>query len=132
MRNFLIGSALVSFSLLAAPTLAAADDWDMDADGTITWAEVEETRKRIFETFDKDGDGALDNAEYTAFDEARAAEAESNPTSLAKRAVAGLSRANTDLNLDGRVTRAEMDTAMRAWFDNIDKDGDGVITKGEY
>ncbi|GAA6180178.1 MULTISPECIES: EF-hand domain-containing protein [unclassified Shimia] len=131
MRNALILPALLTLSTLAAPAFAT-QDWDLDADGTITWSEVEDMRKRTFETFDTDQNGVLDSAEYTAFDAARSEAAEKNPTSLSLRAVSGLARENTDLNLDGQVTRAELETALRTWFDRIDTDGDGVITKGEY
>lgn len=132
MRTPLICSALLAAAFTAATPAMANEEWDLDADGTITWVEMEEMRKRTFETFDKDQDGKLDNAEYTAFDEARAKAAEENPTSLSKRAVLGLGRGTTDLNLDGFVTRDEMNTRLREWFSSIDKNGDGVITKGEY
>ena len=132
MRTPLICSALLAAALATATPVMAAEEWDLDADGTITWAEMEEMRKRTFEAFDANQDGKLDNAEYSAFDEARAKEAEAHPTSLSNRAVQGLSRATTDLNLDGMVTRDEMNTRLRAWFSSIDKDGDGVISKGEY
>ena len=132
MRTSLICSALLSLGLAAASPALASEDWDLNADGAISGAEMEDMRKRTFESFDANQDGKLDNPEYDAFDAARAEAAEANPTSLSKRAVLGLGRAETDLNLDGFVTRDEMTTRLRAWFTSIDKDGDGVITKGEY
>jgi hypothetical protein len=132
MRTPLFLSTLLSCGLVLAAPALATETWDLNADGTITWAEMEDMRKRTFESFDANQDGKLDNLEYDAFDAARAEAAEANPTSLSKRAVLGLGRAETDLNLDGFVTRDEMTTRLRAWFTSIDKDGDGVITKGEY
>jgi Ca2+-binding EF-hand superfamily protein len=118
----------------SAFTAQAADisSWSFGSDGTITWADVEELRKTIFETFDADGDGALSNEEYTNFDKARAEAAGKDASSLLLRAVSGLGRENTDLNLDGSVTRSELETALRSWFERVDTNKDGVIAKGEY
>ena len=128
---------LVLASLLAcasAFTAQASDisSWSFGSGDTIAWSDVEELRKTIFETFDADGDGALNSDEYTAFDKARAEAAEKDASSLLLRAVSGLGRENTDLNLDGSVTRSEMETALRTWFERVDANKDSVITKGEY
>ncbi|MBO9472899.1 hypothetical protein J7413_05050 [Shimia sp. R10_1] len=132
MRITLISSALVSLGLGFSSPALAADSWDLDADGTITWAEMEDMRKRTFETFDTNQDGKLDNAEYSAFDDARAQNAKDHPSSLSNRAVLGLGRGTMDINLDGDVTRDEMTTRLREWFTSMDKDGDNILTKGEY
>ncbi|MFY0662644.1 MAG: EF-hand domain-containing protein [Shimia sp.] len=132
MRRTLV---LASFLACTSAVSAQASDissWNFGSGDTITWGDVEELRKTIFETFDADGDGALSNEEYTAFDKSRAEAAGKDASSLLLRAVSGLGRENTDLNLDGSVTRSEMETALRSWFDRIDRDKDGVITKGEY
>ncbi len=126
---------LASFLACTSAVSAQASDissWSFGSGDTITWSDVEELRKTIFETFDTDGDGALDTDEYTAFDKARAEAAGKDASSLLLRAVSGLGRENTDLNLDGSVTRSEMETALRTWFERVDANKDGVITKGEY
>ncbi len=126
---------LASFLACTSAITAQASDisgWSFGSGDTIAWSDVEELRKTIFETFDTDGDGALSNEEYTAFDKARAEAADKDASSLLLRAVSGLGRENTDLNLDGSVTRSEMETALRTWFERVDTNKDGVITKGEY
>ncbi|MEP2530128.1 hypothetical protein [Shimia sp.] len=134
MKRFLMPLA----ALAVAGTQAGAagpdflDDWDLDANGGVTWEELIELRKHIFETFDKDGDGALNNAEYTEFDKARAATAERTGAPLALRAVHGFGRNNFDTNLDGKVTRDEFEAGLRRWFSANDKNGDGILAPGDY
>ncbi len=132
MRFSLVAACVLTFATTSPAMATDISDWEFGADGTISWTDVEALRKRIFETFDADGDGALSNEEYTAFDKARSDAAQSGASSLLLRAVTGLGRENTDLNLDGSVTRSEMETALRAWFEHIDTNKDGVIIKGEY
>lgn len=107
-------------------------DWDLDADGTVTWAELQSLRRQIFETFDKDGDGALDSAEYTEFDKARAAAAAQTGSPLARRAVHGFARDRFDKNLDGKVTREEFEQALREWFTANDGNKNGSLEPGDY
>lgn len=128
----------ILLSLLIAGTLslpAQADDlsqWQFGDGEVVSWGDVEALRSRIFETFDKDGDGALDTDEYTAFDKARSEAAKDSQSSFLLRSVAGLSRANIDSNLDGLVTSSEMDAALREWFASKDTDGDGFLKKGTF
>ncbi len=125
-------------AMLVATTTAHASEtaflevWDMDADGKVTMREVDEMRIAIFETFDKDGDGALNSEEYTAFDKARGDAAKDSNSPLLKRAVHGLRRESMDTNLDGMVTRNDMSAALRDWFMSHDKDKDGVLTDGDF
>jgi len=132
MRRSLVLASFLACSTAFTAQAADISSWSFGSDGTITWSDVEELRKTIFKTFDADGDGALSNEEYTAFDNARAEAADKDASSLLLRAVAGLGRENTDLNLDGSVTRSELETALRSWFERVDTNKDGVITKGEY
>ena len=131
----LLATVLLTVTTTASPLWAETVDisgWSFGTDGTITWNDVEALRRQIFETFDADGDGALNSEEYTNFDHARAAAADADASSLLLRAVSGLGRNNTDANLDGSVSRMEMEDALRAWFTRVDQDNDGVISKGEY
>ena len=127
---------LAAIVLLAAQSASAASDfpgnWDLDDNGGVTWAELEQLRVRIFETFDKNGDGALDSAEYTEFDKARAETATQTGAPLARRAVNGFARDRFDTNLDGKVTRDEFETGLRQWFTALDKNGDGILAPGDY
>ncbi len=132
MRRSLVLAGFLACTTAFTAQAADISSWSFGSDGTITWADVEELRKTIFETFDTDGDGALSNEEYTAFDKARAEAADKDASSLLLRAVSGLGRENTDLNLDGSVTRSELETALRSWFERVDANNDGVINKGEY
>ncbi len=132
MRRSLVLAGFLACNSAFTAQAADISSWSFGSDGTITWADVAELRKTIFETFDADGDGALSNKEYTAFDKARSDAAQSGASSLLLRAVTGLGRENTDLNLDGSVTRSELETALRSWFERVDTNKDGVIAKGEY
>lgn len=132
MRRSLVLAGFLACSTAFTAHAADLSSWSFGTDGTITWTDVEKLRKTIFESFDTDGDGALSNEEYTAFDKARAEAAGKDASSLLLRAVSGLGRENTDLNLDGTVTRSELETALRTWFERVDANKDGVITKGEY
>ncbi|MGX9351815.1 EF-hand domain-containing protein [Shimia sp. W99] len=119
-------------SLAMAADTSFLEDWDLDADGGVTWAELEQLRRNIFDTFDADGDGALNSAEYTEFDHARAAAAEASGHPIAKRAVHGLAREGFDKNLDGMVTREEFETALREWFEKHDGNKNGILEKGDF
>ena len=126
---------LTAVAVLASTTFGAAETyqlWDSDADKHVTAAEVEERLGNVFGQFDKDGDGALNAEEYDAFDKAREDEAAKHGTSLALRAVTGLARGSTDKNYDGMVTREELLTAGRNWFNSMDRNGDGQIDSQDF
>lgn len=119
--------------LVATPVLSESFRlWDLSEHNTITAPVLQQRISAIFVEFDKDGDGALDSAEYDAFDAARKAEAEEHKTSMALRAQTGLSRSQTDLNFDGKVTREEMAEAVRNWFTSMDRNGDGQIDDSDF
>ncbi|WP_294227291.1 hypothetical protein [uncultured Shimia sp.] len=132
MRRTLALASLLACTSAFTAQASDISSWSFGSGGTIAWTDVEELRISIFETFDTDGDGELNTEEYTAFDKARTEAAGKDASSLLLRAVSGLGRENTDLNLDGSVTRSEMETALRTWFERVDTNKDGVITKGEY
>lgn len=106
--------------------------WDLDQDKRVTLTEIENRLLAVMAQFDKDGDGALNNEEYDAFDAAREAEAKEHNTSLSLRAVGGLSRGNVDSNFDGMVTREELLEAGRRWFTQMDRNGDGQIDANDF
>lgn len=123
-------AVLTAVTVFASGTSGVAQTyqlWDLDADKRVTATEIEERLSNVFGQFDKDGDGALNAEEYDAFDKARDAEAAEHGTSLALRAVTGLSRGFTDTNYDGMVTREELLSTGRNWFNSMDRNGDGQI-----
>lgn len=73
--------------------------------------------KGKFDRFDKDGDGFLSKDEMEAFHEARSAAREA--------------RRFPDANNNGTVDRREFEDASRARFDELDANGDGLISKDE-
>ncbi|TCL00388.1 EF hand domain-containing protein [Shimia isoporae] len=132
MKPTLIAASIIA-GVLALP--AHAEDlskWEFGINGNLTWDDVQSLRIKIFETFDADGDGALNSEEYTTFDKARREAANNTDSSFLLRSVDGMSRQYMDANLDGKVTRAEMDQALNTWFASVDKDADGIITKGNF
>jgi Ca2+-binding EF-hand superfamily protein len=93
--------------------------YDANHDGTITRAEMEAGLKADFAAADLNHDGCLDADEAAAVNHARWAE--------------GLSTTSTivDWNHDGCVDFNEFANTARSLFDEIDRDGDGVLTPRE-
>ena len=141
MPRFLIPTLTAVLAVSTAPIVLADTTttepaefrvWDLDQDNRVTWSEIENRLLGVLATYDKDGDGALNNDEYDAFDAAREAEAAEHGTSLARRAVGGLSRGMTDKNYDGLVTREELLETGRNWFTSMDRNGDGQIDANDF
>lgn len=124
----------LSASALLADTTEVTEFrlWDLDKDKRVTLTEIENRLLAVISQYDKDGDGALNNEEYDAFDAAREAEAKEHKTSLTLRAVGGLSRGMVDTNYDGKVTREELLEAGRRWFTSMDRNGDGQIDANDF
>jgi hypothetical protein len=137
-------SSLLVALLFAASTASAqqgnpgghfVESWDLDGDGQVTLAEASERRGDVFLTFDADDNGILSPEEHDLFDEARAQDmaengmghgtGQSNPAN-------GMLREVTDANGDGSVTREEFMDAVPAWFANMDRNGDEVVTTADF
>ncbi|PSL21177.1 EF-hand domain-containing protein [Shimia abyssi] len=108
------------------------ENWDLDDDGGVTWTELEDLQRKIFSTYDIDGDGALNSEEYTAFDKDRAATAEATGDAHHRLAVHGMARNRFDTNLDGLVTFEEFQTGLRNWFNKNDGNKNGILESGDY
>ena len=123
------------------------EEIDKDGDGVITKGEIaaslsemqvdskeaEEAQKQVMKMADKDGDGVLSREEL---DQAKAQIASENPeTSPAAPAVETESEASHYDIVRGTLASILSGAAKRLVetksFEEIDKDGDGVITKGE-
>ena len=141
MKTSFISTAMIS--LIATSTLAAGtpgagflENWDGDANGAVTVAEVAEKRENIFYTFDENGDGIITGDEYVAFDEARAAdqanENQGNGNAGHGRASAGMTLEFNDTDGNGEVTMEEFIGNSEAWFALLDRNTDGVVTTADF
>jgi len=126
------------------------DGLDANADGVISKDEYDAKRaersEKMKARLDVNNDGVVDEADREAMKAkreakkaeraARRAEREANGETRAKGEKRGGKRArmrgpNPDANGDGVVTRAEYEASTLAMFERLDKNSDGVLTKGE-
>jgi Ca2+-binding EF-hand superfamily protein len=92
-------------------------------------------RGNVFFSFDANEDGYLDTEEYVLFDEARAndvANYEAEQRDQMQQVADGMSLSVSDLDGDGRVSETEFQTGAGAWFNDLDKNGDGGITLADF
>ena len=137
--------------LLPLPVLAQGNgnpgagfiaEWDMSGTGSVTSADVIERRASLFEMFDLDGSGVLEQAEldnmtFTITDR-EAVEMEQGKggghggrgPGRAIHDAMGL--AFNDANGDGQITSAEFAAASERLFPMIDRNGDGAITMADF
>lgn len=132
--------------LISLPTATLAEEspgahflenWDLDANGSVTLEEITERRGDIFGMFDQDENGQLNAQEYRLFDETRAADMAENAASHgqgkgAGRMQKGLTLEFNDTDQDGQVTRDEFLSQTTDWFEMIDRNADGAITKVDF
>jgi len=91
--------------------------FDVDKDGAITQAEIEEIRTADFAAADTNGDGEISLEEFKAAFLERSND----------RMVRVFQRLDRDG--DGIVTQAEADRAANRMFNRLDRDGNGVVEK---
>lgn len=91
--------------------------FDVDKDGAITQAEIEEVRTADFAAADTNGDGEISLEEFKAAFVERSND----------RMVRIFQRLDRDG--DGIVTQAEADRAANRMFNRLDRDGNGVVEK---
>jgi Ca2+-binding EF-hand superfamily protein len=109
---------------------------DANSDGMISQSEYDAKRAARAEKRkarkDVNGDGVIDEADRAARKERR--EARKNERGE-RRAADGKNKAKRgpkrDANGDGVITRAEHEAASLALFERLDRNQDGVLTKGE-
>ena len=139
-------TATVCLVLVAMPALAAEDSrlspgerflsvWDLNGNGEVTRDELETMRGRIFSSFDRNGDDVLNRAEYVAFDKARAGDVSGYRGAARQRMqriTDGMSRTTSDADGDGKVSREEFIAGAQGWLADLDRNGDGVITRADF
>jgi Ca2+-binding EF-hand superfamily protein len=132
--------AIAAFMPIAAAAQGAPgahflENWDLDADGTITLAELTERRGEVFYMFDSDENGVLDEAEYAMFDETRAADMANqggHADGRMGRVQEGLALPFNDTDADGQVSEAEFMAKSADWLTIIDRDGSGDVTAADF
>ena len=85
--------------------------------------------------FDQDEDGMLSAEEYVLFDETRAADMENNAGGHRKggdRMQEGLTLGFNDTDADGKVSKEEFVSNSAAWFTQIDRNSDAMITSADF
>jgi len=130
-------AALFPLSVAAqgAPGSHFIENWDLNADGTVTLAELEEKRGDVFYMFDADEDGMLNADEYASFDEVRAADMENqgdHAQGKMGRVQEGMQITFNDANDDGQVSEAEFLAKAVDWLAIIDRDGSGNVTSADF
>lgn len=105
----------------ADKALAKLREADTNRDGSITRAEFAAYRASQWKRMDRNGDGVFSRDDLPAL--AR------NRWDSGERLVA--LRRQLDSNRDGRITRAEYDSAPTLLFDAADADRNGIVTDAE-
>jgi hypothetical protein len=128
---------LVPFAVSAQETPGShfIENWDLDADGSVSLEEITERRGDVFVMFDQDENGRLDATEYVLFDETRAADMQNNAGGHGQggqRMQEGLTLAFNDTNGDGEVSKEEFIAQSAAWVAQVDRNGDGMITDADF
>ena len=145
MKTLLISTTLATFvatSVFAAGTPGAGffQSWDENQDGMVTLAEITEKRENVFVTFDENGDGVITAEEYVAFDETRAADqaneaqggkGHGNNANRVKPSI-GMTLEFNDVDGNSEVSQAEFVGQSGAWFELLDRNGDGAVNSGDF
>ena len=125
----------LSVAAQGAPGSHFIENWDLNADGTVTLAELEEKRGDVFYMFDADEDGMLNADEYASFDEVRAADMENqgdHAQGKMGRVQEGMQMTFNDANDDGQVSEAEFVAKAADWLVIIDRDESGDVTSADF
>jgi Ca2+-binding EF-hand superfamily protein len=91
--------------------------FDVNGDGKVVRAELEQTLEADFKKEDKNGDGALDVSEARPLNERIREEKVASPV--------------FDWNADGKIVYVEFASQWRTLFDRADKNRDGTVDEEE-
>lgn len=125
----------LSVAAQGAPGSHFIESWDLNADGTVTLAELEQKRGDVFYMFDEDENGMLNADEYASFDEVRAADMENqgdHAQGKMGRVQEGMQMTFNDTNDDGQVSKAEFLAKAADWLAIIDRDESGNVTSADF
>lgn len=101
----------------APPAVDAFTPFDLDKNGVILKAEMEDGIARLYKADDANADGSLDAAEVRAVNDRLMGERSSTPV--------------IDWNADGKVQLAEYASQWRTLFERSDADADGIVDAKE-
>lgn len=144
MRPILAAAALalISGAALAQqgnPGQHFLEQWDADADGRVTPAEVTGKRQDVFAMFDQNSDKILSAAEWALIEEHLSMEmAPQGPGAGMNKAAPGravheaMTSAFNDADGDGQVTLAEFDAGSAKLFPLMDVNSDGAVTSADF
>lgn len=135
-----IAAALIigttAFAQQGQPGAHFIENWDMNEDGQVTLDEAREKRGELFYMFDQDENGLLNDSEYDLFDETRRADMDTNAGGHKKGQMRGVDKGMmrdfNDIDGDGQVSKEEFQARAEAWFTNMDRTGDGVVTRDDF
>ncbi len=122
-KTYILLAAILGASAIGAAAYANGPGgdhfsrFDKDGDGKVAVSELDARHKEFLAGADKNGDGFITKDEMKAMHEARKGEHEA--------------RMFPDADNDGSVSRREFEDAARERFNEIDQNGDGLITKEE-
>jgi predicted lipoprotein with Yx(FWY)xxD motif len=139
MKTILLTTALLlpmaAFAADGQPGSHFIENWDLDANGIVTLAELTEKRGDVFYTFDSDDDGVLTAEEYSYFDDARAVDLENNAEHAGGKTgkvQEGMTLVFNDTDGDGYVSRDEFLAHATDWLALIDRDESGDVTTADF
>jgi hypothetical protein len=124
LATMVLAAATFAADAQPFPGLGPMGRLDANQDGQITREEAAAARERLFKRLDKDGDGAVDEAEI---DVARQAIID-RATMMEARL--SLQWQRLDKDGDGKVSAAEFQP-QTTLFDLADRNGDGTVGKDE-
>lgn len=130
----ILGSAV--YAQQGQPGAHFIENWDMNEDGHVSLADIEQKRGEIFIMFDQDEDGFLNSSEYDLFDQTRRADMDENGGGHKKGAMRkvnnAMKREFNDVNGDGMVSQFEFVSQAAAWFKMMDRTSDGIVTTADF